>query len=182
MIIISKSSKKCKRCGHGHCSCTTIIPVPLPGTPGAPGAQGPQGPAGTAASTDYAYIYQSAAENVAAGTDVTFDKNGTIFGAIAHTVGDAAITLNTPGNYKIFFSVTAQEVNQFALFLDGTQVPGTIYGSADTSQQNTGVAIINVAAPSVLTLRNLSDTAVQLETIAGGTAFNVTASILIQRL
>lgn len=168
----------CRKCGRSHCCCPTIVPVPGP-----QGPQGPAGTSGTAASTDYAFIYQSTAESVAPQTDVTFDTNGPIFGAIAHTVGDSVITINTPGNYKVIFSVTAQQANQFALFLNGALVAGTIYGSNDTDQQNTGVAIITVAGSSTLTLRNyISATSVLLETLAGGTANNVTASILIQRL
>ncbi len=151
-----------------------------------PGPQGPAGPPGangTAASTDYGYIYQSTAQIVPVETDVTFDTNGAIFGAIAHTVGDAGITVNTIGDYKVVFSVTGQQANQFALFVDGTLFPGTIYGSNSTDQQNTGFAIITVSAPVTLTLRNhTSAGSVSLETLSGGTEANVTASMLIQRL
>ncbi len=167
----------CRNCHSCNCCCT-IVPVPGP-----QGSQGPAGAAGTAASTDYAFIYQSTAQSVDPQADVTFDTNGSIFGSIAHTVGDSIITINTPGNYKILFSVTAQQANQFALFLNGGLVAGSIYGSNDTDQQNTGVAIITVTSSSTLTLRNFtSATSVLLETLAGGTANNVTASILIQRL
>ncbi|WP_165998413.1 collagen-like protein [Bacillus sp. Cs-700] len=182
-------SPRCTKCHHFTCTCSpesvptkktcsNFIPVPGP-----PGPTGPPGANGTAASTDYAYIYQATAQIVPIETDVTFDTNGAIFGAIAHTVGDAGITINTPGDYKIIFSVTGQQSNQFALFINGTLFPGTIYGSNSTDQQNTGFAIIQVASPVTLTLRNhTSAGSVSLETLAGGTEANVTASILIQRL
>ncbi|OIK09924.1 hypothetical protein [Bacillus sp. MUM 13] len=174
----------CRKCGHSDCCCPNRVPFPVPvPVPGPAGPQGAAGANGTAASTDYALIYQSTAQSVDPQTDVTFDTNGVIFGSIAHTVGDSIITINTPGNYKVIFSVTAQEENQFALFLNGTLVAGTIYGSNNVSQQNTGVAIITIAGTSTLTLRNyISTTPVLLETLAGGTANNVTASILIQKL
>nr|WP_281363459.1 collagen-like protein [Paenibacillus lemnae] len=155
------------------------------GAAGATGPIGPTGPAGTAASLTYGYIFQSTAQEVPVGVDVTFDSNGTLFGGILHTVGDAEITITDPGNYKVLFSVTGQQANQFAIFLDnGTDpVPGSIYGSADVDQQNTGFVIITVADSAVVTLRNhVSAGAVLLETLAGGTEANVTASILIQRL
>lgn len=182
-------SPRCSKCHHFTCTCfpesvqtkktcSNFIPVPGPAGPA-----GPPGANGTAASTDYGYIYQATAQIVPIETDVTFDTNGAIFGAIAHTVGDAGITINTPGNYKIIFSVTGQQANQFGLFINGTLFPGTIYGSNSTNQQNTGFAIIQVASPVTLTLRNhTSAGSISLETLAGGTEANVTASILIQRL
>ena len=182
-------SPRCTKCHHFTCTCfpesvqtkktcSNFIPVPGP-----PGPAGPPGTNGTAASTDYGYIYQTTAQIVPIETDVTFDTNGAIFGAIAHTVGDARITINTPGDYKIIFSLTGQQSNQFALFINGTLFPGTIYGSNSTNQQNTGFSIIQVASPVTLTLRNhTSSGSVSLETLAGGTEANVTASILIQRL
>ncbi len=173
-------SSHCNKCRKTNCSCSNVIPVPVPGPQG---PAGPPGANGTTASTDYAYIYQSTAQIVPLETDITFDTNGTVFGAISHTVGDAGITINTTGNYKIIFSVTGQQANQFALFVNGALFAGTIYGSNSTDQQNTGFAIIPVAAPITLTLRNhTSSTSVSLETLAGGTEANITASILIQRL
>jgi hypothetical protein len=144
---------------------------------------GPQGIPGTAASTDYGYIYQSTAQIVPLENAITFDTNGTLFGGIAHTLGDAEITITTPGNYKVIFSVTGQQANQFTLFVNGSLYPGTIYGSNNTDQQNTGFAIISVPSTITLTLRNHTSTgSVFLETLAGGTQSNVTASVLIQRL
>ena len=115
--------------------------------------------------------------------DITFDTNGTLFGGIAHVLGDPEITITTPGNYKIIFSVTGQQANQFSLFANGSPYPGSIYGSNSIDQQNTGFAIISVPSTITLTLRNHSSTgSVSLETLAGGTQSNVTASVLIQRL
>jgi hypothetical protein len=167
------------------------IPCP-PGPPGPqgpqgpPGAQGPagsQGPAGIAASTDYGYIYQSTAQIVPVGEAVSFDSNGTLFGGIAHVLGDSAITINVTGHYKVMFSVTGEQSNQFALFVNDALIEGSLYGSASPNQQNNGVVIVSIVEPSTLKLRNhISDGSVTLETLAGGIEANVTASILIQKL
>jgi hypothetical protein len=62
-------------------------------------------------------------------------------------------------------------------------VVGATYGSEDNSQQNAGVAIISVAPGQVMTLRNQSTTnSIPLDNTAGGTAINVDASILLERL
>ena len=62
-------------------------------------------------------------------------------------------------------------------------VASTIYGSGAGTQQDTGLAILTLAANDVLTLVNFtSAAAVGLQTLAGGTQNNVNASMLILRL
>nr|WP_246869629.1 hypothetical protein [Priestia megaterium] len=46
------------------------------------------------------------------------------------------------------------ESNQYALFLNGAPVVGTVYGSGAGTQQDNGQAIIAIAAGDVLSLRN----------------------------
>jgi hypothetical protein len=83
----------------------------------------------------------------------------------------------------VTFSVSGTEPNQFALFDNGTEVPGTLYGSGNGTQQTTGQAIIVVAAGDVLTLRNhTSAAAVTLANPVGGTGNSINASIVIERL
>ncbi|WP_147306835.1 BclA C-terminal domain-containing protein [Paenibacillus taihuensis] len=151
---------------------------------GPAGATGAQGPTGSAGSTDYGYVYQSTAQEVAIGESVTFDTNGVLFGGIGHTVGDAEVSLNVAGTYYIQFSVTSEQPCQFALFVNGQFYPGTIYGSAESNHQDAGQAIVRVqGVPGTLTLRNyLSLDTVVLETLAGGTEANVTASLTIVKL
>ena len=91
--------------------------------------------------------------------------------------------VTTPGDYEVTFSVSGTEPNQFALFLNGALVAGTVYGSGAGTQQNNGQAIITIAAGDVLTLRNHSSAAaVTLATTIGGTQANVNASIVIKKL
>jgi len=114
--------------------------------------------------------------------DVPFSNNGVLSG-VTHAPGTTNITLVAAGIYKVAFSVSGTEPNQFALFLNGVLVPGTIYGSGAGTQQNTGQAIFLVAAGDVLTVRNhTSSAAVGLQPLAGGTQANVNASVTIEKL
>jgi hypothetical protein len=120
---------------------------------------------------------------VALEADITFDTNGILTSGITHTSGASQITIANAGNYKVSYSVSGVEPNQFALFVNGTQAAGTVYGSGAGTQQNSGQAIIALSSGDVLTLRNhTSAAAVTLQTLAGGTQTNANASILIERL
>jgi hypothetical protein len=159
--------------------CSSGVPIVGPSGP-----QGPQGPPGF--SSDHAYIFNLNTQTVAPETDISFDSNGPIFGGISHAPGSAEIMINNAGDYYVLFSITGATVNEFALFLDNVLVEGTIFGSDNNNQQNTGQAIITVTSvPATLTLRyhsNIPILSVQLQTLAGGTQPNVTASIFLQKL
>jgi hypothetical protein len=122
---------------------------------------------------------------VAVGADVSFDTNGAgaLTSGITHTAGTPAITILNAGVYKVSFSVSGVESSQMALFVDGSLVPGTVYGSGAGTQQDTGQAIFGIAAGGALTVRNYSSAAaVGLQTLAGGTQTNVNASVVIEKL
>jgi len=93
---------------------------------GQTGATGPAGPAG-GGLFQYAFIYNLLAQGVPIGAAVTFDTNGPITPGITHAQGSANINIESPGIYKVTFSVSGTEPNQFALFRNGALVPGTIY-------------------------------------------------------
>jgi hypothetical protein len=155
------------------------------GPAGATGGAGATGPAGTNGLAEYAYIYNVGPETVAVGADISFDTNGAgaLTAGIAHTAGSTVINLLTAGTYKVAFSVSGVEPSQMALFLNGSLVPGTVYGSGAGTQQNTGQAIFTVGAGDVLAVRNYSSAAaVTLQTLAGGTQTNVNASVVIEKL
>ena len=87
------------------------------------------------------------------------------------------------GVYKITFSTSATESSQWAIFANGVVVPGTVYGSGAGTQQNGGQAIVSLGAGASLTLRNhTSAAAVGLQGLAGGTATNANASIVIEKV
>ena len=118
------------------------------GSRGTTGSRGPTGTAGTAGSSgasQYAYIYNVSAANVLVEADVTFDSNGVLTSGFTHTAGTAPITVVSTGVYEVTFSVSGTEASQFGLFVNGTLVPGTIYGSAAATQQNDGQAIFTLS-------------------------------------
>lgn len=158
----------------------------VPGTTGSTGATGATGSPGSSGLSEYAYVYNDAAQVVALNTDVTFNKNGVLTAGITHaagTPGDAGIAILNAGDYKVTFSVSGVVPSQMAVTVNGTVAPSTVYGSGAGTQQNNGQAIINVAAGDVLTLGNsISTAAVTLQTLAGGTQANVNASIVIEKL
>ena len=153
------------------------------GPAGPPGSTGATGPAGQV-STSYAYIYNSTSEIVALQDDVDFDSNGVMTAGIAHAPGSPTITIQTAGVYEITYSATTAQRSQFALVLNGAVVPQSIYGSYANAQQNEGQVVLTVPANSTLSLRNHTSSSgpVTLQSLAGGIALNVNASILIRRL
>ena len=70
------------------------------------------------------------------------------------TPGSAEVALINAGDYKVTYTVAGTEPSQFALFVNGNLVPGTIYPSGAGTQNTTGQVIATFAAGAVLTLRN----------------------------
>lgn len=167
--------------------------VTIPGLPGAASANtatcfnnlsGQLGPcAAGSGTTNYAYVYNNAAQVVALEADILFDSNGALSAGVTHTAGTSPITITTAGTYEISWIVSGVEPNQFALFVNGAPATGGIFGTGAGTQQNSGHLILSVAPGDVVTLRNHSSSAaVTLQTLAGGTQINVNASILIRQL
>jgi hypothetical protein len=153
------------------------------GATGPAGATGATGPTGTNGLAQYAYIYNLSAESVALDAAVSFDTNGVMTAGITHATSSAAITLVNAGTYKVTFSVSGTGPNQVALFVNGTVVNGSIYGSGAGTQQNTGQALLVASAGAVLTLENHTSTAaLDLAAPIGGTQANVNASVAIEKL
>jgi hypothetical protein len=153
------------------------------GPQGVTGAQGVTGPTGTTGLSEYGYVYNTGAQVVAIEADVVFDTNGVLTGGIGHAPGTSQVVVTNPGIYKVTFVVSCVEPNQFALSVNGTAIAGTVYGSANGTQQTTGQGILTLAAGDVLTLRNhTSASAVTLQTLAGGTEINTNASLTIEKL
>jgi hypothetical protein len=168
-------------------------PIGATGASGPTGATGPIGATGTTGFTGatgpgfpatFAYIYNDVAvATIALEADVPLSTNGIIVGSITHTPGTAGVTINTSGTYEITFMVDADRVNQFALFSNGTLIPGSIYGVGAANIQNTGRVIVSITAPATITIRNhTSFQPVSLLANVGGTQANVNASIRIIRL
>jgi hypothetical protein len=153
----------------------------IQGTAGSVGATGVTGPPGAPVSA-FGYVFNQAAEVVAIESPINFDSNGALLG-VTHAPGNAGIAVTNSGTYKVTFSVSALEPCQFALFVNGDAAAGTVYGSGTGTQQDTGQAILSLAAGDTLTLVNhTSAAAVTLQTLTGGTETNVNASVVIERL
>jgi hypothetical protein len=151
------------------------------GVAGAPGAPGPTGPTGPPHSTAYAYVYSTGFQVVPIETDVVFDTAGVLNG-VTFAAGPA-VTIDSSGDYKVTFALAGVEPNQFALFVNGVEAPGSVYGHNTGTTETNGQLIVNLVAGDVLTVRNhTSVAAVFLSSLAGGTAMNVTASLLIEKL
>jgi hypothetical protein len=120
---------------------------------------------------------------VAVGTAVVFDSNGVLTSGITHTAGLAPITITDPGDYKVTFSISGVEPNQFTVFLNAVPLIGATYGSGAGTQQNVGQVIVSLVTGDVLTIQNYtSAAAVTLQTLAGGTQTSVNASVVIEEL
>jgi len=133
--------------------------------------------------SEYGYVYNVAGQVVPLETDINFDANGVLTAGITHAAGSSQVVLVNAGTYKFTFSVSGSEPNQMALFLDGSVVAGSIYGTGAGTQPNVGQVITTVGANAALTLRNhTSAAAVGLQALAGGTADNANASITIEKI
>ena len=165
-----------KKCLMGH--------IGPPGPPGPQGLQGPEGSRGF--SSAHGYIYNVTAQVVAPTENIPFSNNGIISGAISHNIGSEEIIIEEVGDYAVLFQVTGATSNQFSIFLDGKPIQNTLYGTDDDNQQNTSQSIITIAeVPAVMTVKyydNISILPVTLQSPAGGSQTNVTASLFIQKL
>jgi hypothetical protein len=131
------------------------------GPSGLTGSQGPAGqtgPTGAVGQPNYGYVYNLAAQTVAIEAPVVFDSNGPLSG-FTHVTSTPGIVVVTAGTYRVDFSASGTQVDQFALFDNGVAVLGTTYGSGAGTQQNNGQVIVTLAAGDVLTLVNHSSAA-----------------------
>jgi hypothetical protein len=153
------------------------------GTNGTDGVDGGIGPAGPAATPDYAYVYDTSGHTVAIDAPVLFDTNGLRTSSISHVAGTSDIVLTTAGTYKVTVSVLANIPFEAAVFQNGSVVPGGTYAGNGTNRAAAGESIIAVIAGDVLTVRNHGTSGpITLDSGNAGTAANVDASILIERL
>jgi hypothetical protein len=130
----------------------------------------------------FGYIYNVTPQTVPREASVSFGANAPLVG-ITHTPGSPNVVVTSSGTYAVHFSVTGTQQNQFALFLNGTPVPQSLYGTGGGESHNDGQVILDLMAGDVLTLRNHTSNAnsVDLDNGAGGSQTNVDASLLIEK-
>jgi hypothetical protein len=116
-------------------------------------------------------------------------------GDINFTPTNGEFQVLTAGVYKITFSITATQANQFDIRVNNqtTGIGDLVFGAAG-GQPNVGTAIVTLAAGDVVTLQNWSSTGedtahdglavgdVVLPTKTGGTANSFNASFVIEQL
>ncbi|MEO6702541.1 MAG: hypothetical protein ABI140_19950 [Jatrophihabitantaceae bacterium] len=163
------------------------------GLDGAPGPVGPPGANGIGAGPAgfvYLHAINTVAETVhkaVAGRTLTFSArqgDATSQGAIGFTPGTGSFTIPNDGNYKVTFSVLANESNQFDLRVNGDPIPsGALVFGSTGGEPNDGTAVLTLVTGDVLTLENWTSVGdVVLDTDRGGTAAAINASILIEQL
>jgi hypothetical protein len=151
------------------------------GAQGATGATGATGPAGGGLSA-YGYIYALIRQDVAIDAAVLFDGQSGLVN-IENKAGSSDISILENGNYLVSFSVSGTQSNQFAIFVNGRVVPGSIYGSGAGTQQNNVQVIVGLVKDDKVTLVNYhSAAAVGLQSLSGGTEENVVASVTLLKL
>jgi len=135
------------------------------------------------ADNHFASIYNLNPQVVAIESDVLFDTNGSLTTGFTHILNSSQIIIANAGYYRVHFSVSATEPNQFALFLNGSAIPGSIFGSGAGTQQNNGQVVFMASTGDIITLRNhTSASAVILDSVVGGTQMNTNASLMIEKL
>ena len=158
----------CERAGQDRRCCIGPTGVTGPagatGATGATGPIGPTGPAAPAALSDYALVYNAGAQTVPAGGAVSFDSNGTVRGAIAHTANTSDILLGAAGDYEITVGGADEG---FAVYLNGVPAPAG----------RSGEIILTAPAGARLSLVNTSGAEISLPEDRAG---NI--SMVIKRL
>ncbi|MGE7604915.1 hypothetical protein ACQKL5_21030 [Peribacillus sp. NPDC097675] len=113
-----RSNKKCTKCGNKKCQCNSLPiqkvnqivkliidgPIGITGNPGF-GATGPTGATGVVLA-EYAFIFNNNGQTISVRENVVFDRIGVITSGITYVVGTDVITVNTPGDYEVTFTVT----------------------------------------------------------------------------
>ena len=131
---------------------------------------------------NYAYIYNFTGSVIALEAAIPFDTNGPMVGFV-HLAGTPEIVTSVTGVYLVNTSASGLQPNQFAVAVNGTAVPESVYGAGAGTQETIGQLILNLSAGDVVTMINHSSSAaITLQSLAGGTVANVDASIVIQQL
>jgi hypothetical protein len=133
----------------------------------------------TKMASDFGYVYQLATladATVIGGADIPFSNNGPLTG-ITHTAGTTTVTVPATGVYKIDYGVTITSGvgSAIAVVVNGAVDASTNVDFLVATGQQTGSAIMSLAAGDVLRLRNNSATPFTCDLAPGvGAQMNVT--------
>ncbi len=131
----------------------------MTGATGATGDTGATGATGAGLDT-FGYNYELATiadATVVGGADIPFSNNGPLTN-VSHTPGTTTVTVATSGNYKIDYEVniTAGIGAAMAIAVNGVVDASTMVTFLVAVGNNSGTAILTLAAGDVITLRNNS--------------------------
>ncbi len=84
---------------------------------------------------DYAYIYNTEAQTVAANSPVTASANGPLSGTITHTAGTAEVVIGETGVYIFHFYAAPEAEAQFSAYRNGTPIQGATFSGDEIMGQ-----------------------------------------------
>lgn len=130
---------------------------------------------------DYAYIYNTAAETIAADAAATFSSNGLLSGTITHTAGTENIVIGKTGVYMIDCYLDGGEAeSSFTVYSNGEPIQGSTYALAGGAAN--GQLIVQAQTGDVITLVNTGANTVTLTSEGTTPEAVVNASVKIVRL
>ena len=132
------------------------------GPQGPIGPTGPQGPEGTTVAASYGSFYTTEEQSV--DNDSFPLTNTQEVSNMSIDTATGIVTLDNIGVYKIDYGVypasSATASDYMALFLNGTEVPGTARGLENNTMINASAIIETTAATSTLNIQIVTDNAV----------------------
>lgn len=148
-------------CKHPDCSCCSCPPGPEgpegpagpqgpQGDTGTTGPQGPAGPQGPSADSPYAYIRSNQDQTLNAGSQYVIWQSATAVPPADITVVGSLVTILPGGDYLIHTFTNYNGSGAFALELNGSVIPSTLYSQNDGT---TMTLILSIPAGSTLRLR-----------------------------
>lgn len=133
------------------------------------------------ATRSYGYVYHTGNTRVSPSESIPFNTSG-LLSSVEYIPESGILTIQDSGTYAVWFTVTGNMANQFALYANDSLIPGTTYeiGSEAT---NTGMSIIDLKSGDELTLKNRSRMEViELNNWLEDAEDNISASILILKI
>lgn len=127
---------------------------------------------------DYAYVFNTAAQTVAEGAELTFSSNGPLSGTITHTAGTAEITIGKTGVYLVSFTVSPEAESQISAYKNGTVIEGATFGGTEIF----GQFIISAQVGDVIALVNTGAGEITLAETGTAPEAVVNASVTVTRL
>lgn len=129
-------------------------------------------------NADYANVFNTAAQTVAADAAVTFSSNGLLSGTITHTAGTAEINVGNTGVYLVSFTLAPEAEAQLTAYKNGAAIDGATFAGTEIY----GQFIISAQIGDVITLVNTGAGEITLAQTGTAPEAVVNASVTVTRL